>query len=187
MDYGAIAAIVLLVIIVGFTIWLLWNAFRSQHWAWPWRVLSAIIGLVGCLFLALVFLLAQHALEDARGMRTTLCIVNLNSISRGMQLYGGDNDNLAPLSNWTDGLSGYLMPDSYTCPVSDSPFAFTMSRDFIGAKFPDLTRPKAAVVFDGKGGKNSIGDAASDTVYRHDDDVAHFFGADGVVSWRRKP
>ncbi|MDQ2987345.1 MAG: hypothetical protein M3R13_11630, partial [Armatimonadota bacterium] len=163
----AITGLALLVGIAAFTAWLLWKAFRAQDWAWPWRALAGMVGFALLLFLTMVGLLWQHALEDARGMRLLGCRMSVMDLGNGMLMYAGDNNDRGPLANWTDGMSGYVDSENHKCTVSSAPYAFTMNKAFVGALYPDLARAKAPVIFDGPGGENSVGgvDAA---VYRHE-------------------
>jgi hypothetical protein len=170
---------VILVAMAGIMVWLLWGAIRARHWAWPWRALSGAIGIVLLLFFAMLAAVLQHGLEDARAVRYTFCRMNLMNIGRAIQMYASENDDRAPLSNWTDALAGYAGRDPYRCPMTDSPYAFTMNPEFVGAIFPG-PRPTAPVVFDGPGGRNSVG-GVEFAVYRHEDGTAQFLLASGWV------
>jgi len=180
---GRVSALVILAAVAGATVWLLWSAVRAQHWAWSWRVLAGMVGSVLLLILAVVGLLGQHAIEDARGMRRVICRMNLSHISKGLQMYAGDNDDHAPLADWTDGLAGYVLADSYKCPMTDAAYAFTMNEAFVGALFPDPARARTPVIFDAPGGKNSVG-SVDTAQYRHDGGFAHFLLGDGSVEQR---
>jgi len=177
---GLIALAVILLEVVIFTVWLLWNAFRSWHWHWLWRTISGIVGFVLLMFLAVFGLFVAHGIEDTRAMRSLGCRMSLVELGRAMAMYAGENDERAPLANWVDGLSGYVGRQSILCPMSDSNYPFTMNKAFIGAPYPDSTLANTAVIFDGPGGKNSVGDL-SDAQYRHDGDRAQFLFDDGLV------
>lgn len=178
---GAVSGLVILLVIVIFTIWLLWVTFRARHWYWPWRVVSGVVGFVLLLFLVMVGILWEHAIEDARGMRMMGCRSNVMQIHLALLMYASDNDDRAPQAHWVDGIAGYVGgDDAHRCPVSDAQFAYTMNEAFLGAFYPDPLRVNVPVLFDGPGGKNSVWPAGV-AQYRHEGERAHFLFGDGWV------
>jgi hypothetical protein len=180
MTVGLIALAVILLVVITFMVWLLWNAFRSWDWHWLWRTISGIVGFVLLMFLAAFGLMIAHGFEDARAMRSFGCRMSLLELGKAMAMYAGENDERAPLANWVDGLSSYVGRQTHLCPMSDSSYPYTMNKAFVGALYSDPTLANTAVLFDGPGGKNSVGDLL-DAQYRHDGDRALFLFDDGLV------
>jgi len=140
-----------------------------------------MVGFVLLLFLFVVGLLWEHAIEDARGMRMIGCRSNVIQIHKAMLMYAGDNNDRAPQADWVDGISGYMGGDeAHGCPVSDASFAYTMHEVFLGSLYPDPVRANIPVLFDGPGGKNSVG-STSLAQFRHEGERAHFLFEDGRV------
>lgn len=146
---------------------------------------SGMVGSVLLLFFVVIGMLWQHGIEDARAMRRTICWSNLSQISMGLLMYAGENNDRGPLANWTDSLAGYVpLADTYRCPMTDAAYAFTMNEAFVGALVPDPSRARIPVIFDGPGGKNSVG-SVDTAQYRHDGGYAHFLLGDGSVEEMR--
>jgi prepilin-type processing-associated H-X9-DG protein len=81
-------------------------------------------------------------------------------------MYMADNGERAPLADWTDALGKYDLNNRLACPLL-GPYGYTMNRKAVGADPYELSSPARVVaVFDGIGGKNSVG-AEPEIRWRH--------------------
>src|SRR5688572_30039681 len=114
-----------LIIVIGLVaLGALIGAVLLFRWAWksnasPGAQAGAYVG-AGCLLLglagcpAVLFPVFAQAREAAK---RTVCIANVNLLTRAMQMYAGDNDDRLPLTPWTDALVDYVPdPTVHTCP-----------------------------------------------------------------------
>jgi prepilin-type processing-associated H-X9-DG protein len=84
-----------------------------------------------------------------------------------------------PLEGWTEAIVGYVgSREIYRCPMLDGPYGYTMSEEVVGLDTNSFDRERSVAVFDGPGGKDSIGDA-DDIRFRHNDKVAFMGFLDG--------
>jgi prepilin-type processing-associated H-X9-DG protein len=109
-----------------------------------------------------VFLGAREAAMN------TVCLANVNQIGRALGLYQGDNDYRMPLDRWTEAIGGYVgSREVYNCPELAEPYGYSMSLHVRGLDVSTVDAARVVSLFDGPGGKDSVGDA-SKVRYRHD-------------------
>lgn len=109
------------------------------------------------------------------------CRVNLMELGKALTLYQSDNNDRAPLSDWTDSLSRYADSELFACPLL-SPYGYTMNAAAVGLDNWKIASPARVVgLFDGPGGKNHVG-GVGDIRWRHNG-VAVMMYMDGHVKW----
>jgi hypothetical protein len=144
---------------------------------------------LGCLLLLGVSTapyLLYPVFEQARARANTVaCATNVSNLHRALMLYRADQGGL-PGEEWADHIETYSSPENFRCPEVDEDYAFSMNAAFSMYKSEldadivggDRIDPKQVLLFDGIGGKNSMG-SMRDARYRHLDDTAVFLLADG--------
>jgi prepilin-type processing-associated H-X9-DG protein len=141
--------------------WMHWRESRSTK-------VVAIVGSIILLGLAAVITFALQGLERSTDSfnKRNACIDNLMEIGKALTLYQSDNNDRAPLSDWTDSLSRYVDNEVFACPML-SPYGYTMNAAAVGLDNWKITSPARIVgLFDGLGGKNRVG-GIDDIRWRH--------------------
>ena len=166
----AVIGLVILAALVGAILLIRW-AWKSQTsgGAQIAAYLAAgflLLGLIGCP--AVMLPVFMQARESAK---RTACFSNLADISGAMQLYAADYDRLPPKA-WTDPLADYVYgPESFACPALEQAFGYTFNSSLVGKPLASIKNPESTpMVFDGPGGKDSVGDDSL-AQFRHMDEA----------------
>jgi hypothetical protein len=180
-----VAGLAAFVAVSGYGAWLIRWAWVRREQSGFVRALAAMVGLV--LFagvpLALFWPITTRCPVSPNAR--AICITNMNRLSRAMLMYAGDNDERTPLSNWGITVAPYAQPSDFACPFLADDYGYAVNDTLVGAGLGEFVAHNTALLFDGPGGKNSIGDRSS-IRWRHDVDRAVFGYTDGhVQTWIR--
>ena len=154
----------------------------------------------GCLFVLFTFiaLLAMDFLPHDHGpAKRTACLSNCSYLAKALLLYSEDyDDHLPPMNAWCDAISEIVDDASaFHCPeLRGVAFSYGLNRD---TRLVVDSPERLVLGFDALGGKNYAGGVA-DVQYRHRNDIAVLFFADGHVKsatqaeaqkydWKPKP
>lgn len=176
------AALLFVLLVLGAAVWLIRWAWKNDGNSAAMRAGAYVGG--GCILLscagcpAVLLPVFYQAREAAQ---RTQCMQNVSEVSRALQMYAADNDDRLPADHWCDAIANSLDPTYFACPSLKNPFGYMFNRDLVAKIMSAIAEPdKVPMVFDGPGGKNSVG-PASEAQRRHVKGQAAFGFASGAV------